>query len=125
MLKEQPCQGLELPLGKDIWTDSRGFTPMPLGLRIMQLGLELINLTIPSYLTKILIGHTLYMVLPVVRNSGYTSFCNRLIGKCDPCRLRGFCTRVGLAISELQSRYEYKNKFPKYFSHHTSQEKLN
>ena len=36
---------------------------MPLGLRIMQLGLELINLTIPSYLTKILIGHILYMVM--------------------------------------------------------------
>ena len=34
---------------------------MPLGLRIMQLGLELNNLTIPSYVTKILIGHTLYM----------------------------------------------------------------
>ena len=32
-------------------------------LRIMQLGLELINLIIPSYLTKILIGHTLYMVM--------------------------------------------------------------
>ena len=30
-------------LGKDIWTDSRGFTPMPLGLRIMQLGLELMD----------------------------------------------------------------------------------
>ena len=50
-------------LGKDIWTDSRGFTPMPLGLRIMQLGLEWISLTIPSYLTKILIGHILYMVM--------------------------------------------------------------
>ena len=37
------CRG---SLGKDIWTDSTGFTPMPLGLRIMQLGLELINLTI-------------------------------------------------------------------------------
>ena len=36
---------------------------MPLGLKIMQLGLELINLTIPSYLIKILIGHTLYMVM--------------------------------------------------------------
>ena len=36
---------------------------MPIGLRIMQLGLELINLTIPSYLTRILIGHTLYMVM--------------------------------------------------------------
>ena len=59
----QPCQGLELPLGKGIWTDLRGSTPMPLGLRIMQLGLELINLTIPSYLTKLLIGHTLYMVM--------------------------------------------------------------
>ena len=32
---------------------------MPLGLRIMQLGLDLINLTIPLYLIKILIGHTL------------------------------------------------------------------
>ena len=36
---------------------------MPLGLRIMQLGLELNNLTIPFYLIKILTGHTLYMVL--------------------------------------------------------------
>ena len=36
---------------------------MPLGLRIMQLGLELINLTSPFYLIKILIGHTLYMVM--------------------------------------------------------------
>ena len=41
----------------------KGFTPMPLGLRIMQLGLELNNLTIPSYLIKILTGHTLYMVM--------------------------------------------------------------
>ena len=48
---------------KDIWTDSRGFTPMPLGLRIMQLCLELINLNITFYLIKILIGHTLYMVM--------------------------------------------------------------
>ena len=30
---------------------------MPLGLRMMQLGLELINLTIPSYLIKVLMGH--------------------------------------------------------------------
>ena len=36
---------------------------MPLGLRTMQFGLELINLTIPFYLTKILIGPTLYMVM--------------------------------------------------------------
>ena len=36
---------------------------MPLGLRIVQLGLELINLTIPSYLTMILIVHILYMVM--------------------------------------------------------------
>ena len=63
MLKGQPSQGLELRLGKDIWTDSREYFPMPLRLRIMQLGLELINLTIPSYLIKILIGHTLYMVM--------------------------------------------------------------
>ena len=34
-----------------------------LGLRIMQLGLELINLSIPFYLIKILIGHILYMVM--------------------------------------------------------------
>ena len=51
-------------LGRDKWTDSKDFTPIPLGLRIMQLGLELINLTIPFYLIKILIGHTLYMVCP-------------------------------------------------------------
>ena len=36
---------------------------MPLGQRIMQLGLEHNNLTIPSYLTKILTGHALYMVM--------------------------------------------------------------
>ena len=48
---------------KDIWTDSKGFTPMPLGLRIMQVGLELSNLTIPFYLIKISIGHILYMVM--------------------------------------------------------------
>ena len=39
------------------------FTPMPLRPRIMQLGLGLNNLTIPSSLTKILTGHTLYMVM--------------------------------------------------------------
>ena len=50
-------------IDKDIWTDLKGFTRMILGLRIMQLGLELNNLTIPSYLTKILTGHTLYMVM--------------------------------------------------------------
>ena len=55
--------GFRAALGKDIWTDLRVFTPVPLGLRIMQLGLELINLTILSYLTKISIGHTLYMVI--------------------------------------------------------------
>ena len=37
--------------------------PMPLELRIMQLGLELIDLTTPSYQIKILIGYTLYMVM--------------------------------------------------------------
>ena len=37
------------------------FTPMP--LRFMQVGLGLNNLTIPFYLIKILIGHTLYMVM--------------------------------------------------------------
>ena len=39
---------------------------------------------------------------------GYTFFCDRLIGKCNPHRLCGFCTRVGLAISESQSIDEYK-----------------
>ena len=48
---------------KRIWTDLRRFTPMPIGLRIMQFGLELINLIIPSYLVKTLIRHTLYMVM--------------------------------------------------------------
>ena len=36
---------------------------MPLGLRNMELGFELINLTIHFYLIKILIGHTLYGAL--------------------------------------------------------------
>ena len=40
VLKKQLCQGSELLLGKDIWTDSQESMPMPLGLRIMQLGLE-------------------------------------------------------------------------------------
>ena len=39
----------ELLLGKDIWTDSKGSMHMPLGLKNMQLGLELTNLTTPSY----------------------------------------------------------------------------
>ena len=38
-------------------------TPMPLELRLLQLGLELINLIIPSYLTDFSIGHILYMVM--------------------------------------------------------------
>ena len=54
---------LRAALDEDIWTDSKGFTPMPLGPRIMQLRLGLNNLTIPSFLTKILTGHTLYMVM--------------------------------------------------------------
>ena len=36
---------------------------LPLGPRTMQLGLGLNNLTIPSFLIKILTGHTLYMVM--------------------------------------------------------------
>ena len=43
--------------------DSKGSTPMPLGLRIMQLGLDMINLITPSYQIKILTGHTLYTVM--------------------------------------------------------------
>ena len=42
--------------------DSKGSMFMPSGLKIMQLGLELTNLTTPSYLSKILTVHTLYMV---------------------------------------------------------------
>ena len=53
--------GSELLLEKDIWTDSKGSTPMLLGLGIMQLGFELINLITPSYWIKILTGHSLYM----------------------------------------------------------------
>ena len=41
----------------------KGSTPMLSGLRIMQVGLELINLITPSYQTKILTGYTLYMVM--------------------------------------------------------------
>ena len=63
ILKYQPCQGSELLLDKDIWTDSKGSTPLPLELGIMQLGLDLINLITPSYQIKILTGHTLYMVM--------------------------------------------------------------
>ena len=37
--------------------------PMPLGLRTMQLGLELTNLTTLSYQNKILIGLVLFMVM--------------------------------------------------------------
>ena len=48
-------------LDKDIWTDSKGFIPMPSGPKIMLSGLGLKNLTIPSFLIKILTGHTLYM----------------------------------------------------------------
>ena len=59
----QPCQGSELLLGKDIWIGSKGSTLMPSGPRIMQLGLELINLITLSYQTKILTGHDLYMVM--------------------------------------------------------------
>ena len=36
---------------------------MPLGLEIMQLGLELTNLITPSYQIKILTGHTLYILM--------------------------------------------------------------
>ena len=36
---------------------------MPLGLGILHLGLELINLITPSYQIKISTGHTLYMVM--------------------------------------------------------------
>ena len=50
-------------LEKDIWTDSKGFTPVSLGPSIMQLSLGLNNLTIPSFLIKILTGHTQYMVM--------------------------------------------------------------
>ena len=41
----------------------KGSAPMPLGLGIMQFGLELINLITPSYQVKILTGCTLYMVM--------------------------------------------------------------
>ena len=38
-------------------------TPMPLGLEIMQLGLELINLITTSYPIRIMTGHTLYIMM--------------------------------------------------------------
>ena len=43
-----------------------------------------------------------------------TFFCDQLIGKCDPCRICGFCTRVGLAISSL-----CKNTWEQQNTHHT------
>ena len=39
--------------GKDIWIGLKGSIPIPSGLRIMQLGLELINLITNFYQTKI------------------------------------------------------------------------
>ena len=50
-------------LDKDIWTDSKASMLMPIGLKVMQLDLELTSLATPCYLSKILIGHTLYMVM--------------------------------------------------------------
>ena len=44
-------------------TDLKGSISMPLGLGIIKLGLELINLITPSYQIKIVTGHTLYMVM--------------------------------------------------------------
>ena len=41
MHMKQPCQDSELLLDKDVWIDSKGSMLMPLGLKIMQLGLEL------------------------------------------------------------------------------------
>ena len=43
----------------------------------------------------------------MVRNTR-NPFFHRLIGKCDPRRICGFCTRVWLAISESHSVDEYK-----------------
>ena len=51
------------PTEEHMDSDSKGSTPMPSGPRIMQLGLELIILITLSYQTKILTGHTLYMVM--------------------------------------------------------------
>ena len=65
MLKYQPYQDSEFPLDNNIWTDSKESMPMPLGLRTMQLGVELNHLTIPSYQIKILTGHTLYVVMSI------------------------------------------------------------
>ena len=53
---------------------------MPLGLRIMQLGLGLNNLTIPFYLIKILTGHTLYPLI--------------VLGKCQYIGTTGSSTKV-------------------------------
>ena len=58
LLNEDPPKGYKV-----IQIGSKGFTPMSLGPRIMQLGLGLNFLTIPSFLIKILTGHTLYMVM--------------------------------------------------------------
>ena len=57
-------------------------------------------------------GHTKEIqstvTLPLVCKTCNTFFCDWWFWKCDRCRIRGFCTRVGLAILESQSIDEYK-----------------
>ena len=47
---------------------------------------------------------------PLVCKTCNTFFCNWWFWKCDPHRIHGFCTRVGLAILESQSIDEYKTQ---------------
>ena len=51
---------------------------MPLGLRTIQLALELINMTTPSDQIMILTGHTLYMVMSM---KFFLMACNRILSK--------------------------------------------
>ena len=60
------------------WTGSKGFTPMPLGPKTMQLGLGLNNLIIPSFMIKILTGHTLY---PVMSTKSFLMTCQNHLAR--------------------------------------------
>ena len=51
----------------------------------------------------VLLLHILYFILVYLCTPSDTFFCNQWFGKCDPPRICGFCTRVGLAISESHS----------------------
>ena len=51
-----------------------------------------------------------FQVLPLVHKTCNTFFSDWWFWKCNPCRICGFCTRVGLVTLESQSIDEYKTQ---------------